>query len=153
MSVNRVYRHLKDGVTHVKYHGSDRPKAFNTVADSDIVVTTYSTLTTEFQSMSTRSLLHSIDWYRIVLDEGKPRLPLSFRELLPCITAINSTHHSPPRYSILSCLRRASRQLAMVSHGDPYSEQARRHWHPTRVHPRRAFLHARCLSEMDRVAL
>jgi SWI/SNF-related matrix-associated actin-dependent regulator of chromatin subfamily A3 len=33
-------------------------------------VTTYSTLKAEFQNKTKKSLLHSVDWYRIVLDEG-----------------------------------------------------------------------------------
>ncbi|PTB66813.1 hypothetical protein BBK36DRAFT_1116970 [Trichoderma citrinoviride] len=68
--LNEIKDHLKDGVTQIKYHGQDRPKDIDTIADSDIVVTTYSTLTSEFQAKSTPSLLHSIDWYRIVLDEA-----------------------------------------------------------------------------------
>ncbi|KAH0491045.1 hypothetical protein TgHK011_002491 [Trichoderma gracile] len=68
--VNEIEKHLKDGVTTIKYHGSNRPKDIDTVADSDIVVTTYSTLTSEFQTKSAPSLLHCIDWYRVVLDEA-----------------------------------------------------------------------------------
>ncbi|UKZ79857.1 hypothetical protein TrVFT333_007620 [Trichoderma virens FT-333] len=64
------FMHLKDGVKVIKYHSSDRPKSLDEIADSDIVVTTYSTLTAEFQIKSSPSLLHCIDWYRIVLDEA-----------------------------------------------------------------------------------
>ncbi|EHK18064.1 uncharacterized protein TRIVIDRAFT_44486, partial [Trichoderma virens Gv29-8] len=68
--INEIKEHLKDGVKVIKYHSSDRPKSLDEIADSDIVVTTYSTLTAEFQIKSSPSLLHCIDWYRIVLDEA-----------------------------------------------------------------------------------
>ncbi|KAL6886290.1 SNF2 family N-terminal domain-containing protein [Trichoderma longibrachiatum] len=68
--LKEIRLHLRDGVTKIRYHGIDRPRELDTIADSDIVVTTYSTLTSEFQTKSTPSLLHSIDWYRIVLDEA-----------------------------------------------------------------------------------
>lgn len=63
-------RYLDERVKKIKYHGSDRPTELDEILDSDIVVTTYSTLKAEFQNKSKKSLLHRIDWYRIVLDEG-----------------------------------------------------------------------------------
>lgn len=36
--------------------------------DADIVITTYNTLATEYKSKP--SILHDIEWYRLVLDEG-----------------------------------------------------------------------------------
>jgi hypothetical protein len=74
---NRLCRHLKGGLKVVKYHGPGRPKSLNAIQDSDIVVTTYNTLTVEYQTKSEHSLLHQIGWYRVVLDEGKPTLPIS----------------------------------------------------------------------------
>ncbi|KAL7933036.1 SNF2 family N-terminal domain-containing protein [Trichoderma chlorosporum] len=68
--INEIKKRLKKGVKYIKYHNSDRPKSLDMIADSDIVVTTYSTLTAEFQTKSKPSLLHCIDWYRIVLDEA-----------------------------------------------------------------------------------
>ncbi|KAL6904139.1 SNF2 family N-terminal domain-containing protein [Trichoderma evansii] len=68
--INEIKTHLKKGVKKIKYHGSDRPTKLSDVLDSDIVVTTYSTLKAEFQNKSAKSLLHCIDWYRIVLDEA-----------------------------------------------------------------------------------
>ncbi|KAL7911753.1 SNF2 family N-terminal domain-containing protein [Trichoderma velutinum] len=68
--MNEITEYLKDGVKVIKYHSSDRPKNIEQIADSDIVVTTYSTLTAEFQIKSSQSLLHCVDWYRIVLDEA-----------------------------------------------------------------------------------
>ncbi|RGP79329.1 hypothetical protein FLONG3_2558 [Fusarium longipes] len=49
--MNEVTKHLQKGLKVVKYHGDRRPKELSqldTVEDSDIVVTTYHTLTTEF---------------------------------------------------------------------------------------------------------
>ncbi|RFU78514.1 snf2 family domain-containing [Trichoderma arundinaceum] len=68
--MNEINKHLKGGVNVIKYHGSDRPKDTCTVSDSDIVVTTYNTLTAEFQIKSRPSVLNCIDWYRVVLDEA-----------------------------------------------------------------------------------
>ncbi|KAL7942560.1 SNF2 family N-terminal domain-containing protein [Trichoderma barbatum] len=68
--INEIKEHLRDGVKVIKYHSSDRPKDIDEIVNSDIVVTTYSTLTAEFQVKSSPSLLHCIDWYRVVLDEA-----------------------------------------------------------------------------------
>lgn len=62
----------------IKYHGPGRPENLDTIQDSDIVITTYNTLTVEFQNKSEPSLLHQIGWYRVVLDEGKPPPPPLF---------------------------------------------------------------------------
>lgn len=72
---NRIHRHLKGGLGVIKYHGPGRPKDLDTISDSDIVVTTYNTLTAEFLVKSKPSILHRIGWYRVVLDEGKPQPP------------------------------------------------------------------------------
>ncbi|KAH8802968.1 SNF2 family N-terminal domain-containing protein [Xylogone sp. PMI_703] len=68
--MNEIKKHLKEGLKVIKYHGSDRPKDLETISDSDIVITTYNTLTAEFQIKSKPSLLHRIGWYRVVLDEA-----------------------------------------------------------------------------------
>ncbi|KAM0457399.1 hypothetical protein ACHAO4_003198 [Trichoderma viride] len=68
--IDEINRYLKEGVKKIKYHGSDRPTELEEILDSDIVVTTYSTLKAEFQNKSKKSLLHRVDWYRIVLDEA-----------------------------------------------------------------------------------
>ncbi|KAI1422037.1 SNF2 family N-terminal domain-containing protein [Xylaria sp. FL1777] len=67
---NEVNKHLKGGLNVIKYHGSGRPKNLDTIQDSDIVLTTYSTLSHEFQIKSEPSCLHQIGWYRVVLDEA-----------------------------------------------------------------------------------
>ncbi|KAF3076718.1 putative SWI/SNF-related matrix-associated actin-dependent regulator of chromatin [Trichoderma lentiforme] len=68
--VNEIAVYLKHKVKVIKYHGSDRPKDIEQIADSDIVVTTYSTLTAEYQVKSKPSPLHCVDWFRVVLDEA-----------------------------------------------------------------------------------
>ena len=69
MSLSK-HSHLKKGLKVVKYHGPYRPKDLDKILDSDLVVTTYNTLTTEFQIKSKPSILHLVGWYRVVLDEG-----------------------------------------------------------------------------------
>ncbi|KAL6818335.1 SNF2 family N-terminal domain-containing protein [Trichoderma sp. SZMC 28013] len=68
--INEITDYLEQGVKVIKYHSSDRPKDIEQIADSDIVITTYSTLTAEHQIKTKQSLLHSVDWYRVVLDEA-----------------------------------------------------------------------------------
>ncbi|KAM0365760.1 hypothetical protein ACHAPK_009281 [Fusarium culmorum] len=72
--MNEVKKHLQTGLKIVKYHGDRRPKdlsELNTVEDSDIVVTTYHTLTTEYLiGKGKTSPLYKLGWYRVVLDEG-----------------------------------------------------------------------------------
>ncbi|KAI0592763.1 SNF2 family N-terminal domain-containing protein [Biscogniauxia sp. FL1348] len=68
--MNEIEKHLKGDLKVIKYHGSGRPKDLDTIQDSDIVVTTYNTLTREFQIKSEPSSLHQIGWYRVVLDEA-----------------------------------------------------------------------------------
>ncbi|EXF74188.1 SNF2 family domain-containing protein [Colletotrichum fioriniae PJ7] len=66
---NEIKKHVDGSLTHVKYHGPNREKDIDKIKGSDIVVTTYNTLSAEFEKKS--SILHKIGWYRVVLDEGK----------------------------------------------------------------------------------
>ncbi|CAF3557385.1 unnamed protein product [Fusarium graminearum] len=72
--MNEVKKHLQTGLKIVKYHGDRRPKdlsELNMVEDSDIVVTTYHTLTTEYLiGKGKTSPLYKLGWYRVVLDEA-----------------------------------------------------------------------------------
>jgi SNF2 family DNA or RNA helicase len=64
-------RHLDGSLKVMVYHGKHRSRDISEIIDSDIVLTTYPTVTTEAAlSASKKSLLHRIAWFRIVLDEG-----------------------------------------------------------------------------------
>ena len=130
----------------VQYHGPGRPKDLDTISDSDIVVTTYNTLTAEFLIRSKPSILHHMGWYRVVLDEGKPHHPFHFPRAH--LTAF-STYHPPPSHSLLPILRPPPRQLTMVSHRHAHPKQTCRHRRALRLHPRRAVLQSLRLPEVD----
>ncbi|RWA12443.1 hypothetical protein EKO27_g2635 [Xylaria grammica] len=66
--LNEVKTHLGDTLKWIKYHGVGREKDLDALADSDLIVTTYQTLRQEFANK--RSMLHKIEWYRVVLDEA-----------------------------------------------------------------------------------
>ncbi|EWY90122.1 hypothetical protein FOYG_07737 [Fusarium oxysporum NRRL 32931] len=72
--MNEVKKHLQRGVKVIKYHGENRPKTLeelSIIGDSDIVVTTYHTLTAEYLTEKGKnSPLCKLGWYRIVLDEA-----------------------------------------------------------------------------------
>ncbi|RSL69376.1 hypothetical protein CEP53_002228 [Fusarium sp. AF-6] len=69
--VNEIRKHLKSGLRVIKYHGQARSKHVSEIEDSDIVVTTYHTLSAEYQlNRGKSSPLHKIGWYRVVLDEA-----------------------------------------------------------------------------------
>ena len=57
------------------YHGRSREIDFNILADSDIVLTTYFVVSAE--ALDDSSPLNRIEWFRIVLDEGKKTLSLA----------------------------------------------------------------------------
>ncbi|CAL1531404.1 unnamed protein product, partial [Lymnaea stagnalis] len=52
------------------YYGQNRTKTFAFLKNQDVVITTYSTLASDFKMGETRSPLHKVEWLRIVLDEG-----------------------------------------------------------------------------------
>ncbi|WYZ36487.1 hypothetical protein EsH8_XV_000040 [Colletotrichum jinshuiense] len=65
---NEIDKHVQGNLRTIKYHGPGREKDIDKIKNSQIVVTTYNTLSTEFKKKS--SLLHKISWYRVVLDEA-----------------------------------------------------------------------------------
>lgn len=74
-------RHLQNGIKVVKYHGENRPKTVKELEDSDIVVTTYHTLTAEYLAgKGKNSPLYQLGWYRIVLDEGESSICSAYRD-------------------------------------------------------------------------
>lgn len=68
-----MYSHLGDAVKWIKYHGHGRERNLESLSKSDIVLTTYNTLATD--AAAKKSPLHSLGWFRVVLDEGASRLP------------------------------------------------------------------------------
>ncbi|KAF7526827.1 hypothetical protein G7054_g10639 [Neopestalotiopsis clavispora] len=72
---HEIAEHLADTLSVIRYHGPNRPKGqagLATLVNSDIVITTYNTLAKEWSTTghNKSSLLHSIEWYRVVLDEA-----------------------------------------------------------------------------------
>jgi SWI/SNF-related matrix-associated actin-dependent regulator of chromatin subfamily A3 len=57
-----------DALTMIKYHGTNRQTNVTKLCDADIIITTYHTLASDFTS--SKHLLNSITWYRLVLDEA-----------------------------------------------------------------------------------
>ena len=67
---DQMREHLKSkGLTHYTYHGSGRTKNAFELANYDIVVATYGTVTYELSRQQSSPLSH-IRWFRIVLDEA-----------------------------------------------------------------------------------
>jgi len=56
----------------VKYHGQRRRTLASAIEEADIVITTYHTLVADFKEIGDKSSpLHEVEWFRVVLDEGK----------------------------------------------------------------------------------
>ncbi|KAK5112333.1 hypothetical protein LTR62_004296 [Meristemomyces frigidus] len=54
--------------TYYMYHGAKRNRDLDSLADYDIVMTTYDTAAADFKSKT--GALHAINWFRVVLDEA-----------------------------------------------------------------------------------
>lgn len=64
-------RHLQPNtLKSCQYHGGKRETDLEKLADHDVVLTTFATVTTE-RYRSSLSPLQRISWFRIILDEGK----------------------------------------------------------------------------------
>ena len=50
------------------FHGPNRPYDSELLVTFDVVLTTYATLVADEK---TSGVLHQIEWYRVVLDEGR----------------------------------------------------------------------------------
>ena len=62
-------RHIKGGVVKTLiFHGHARPGTYEGVTDHDIVLTTYAVLAKDWMN---QRVLHKLEWYRVVLDEGQ----------------------------------------------------------------------------------
>jgi SNF2 family DNA or RNA helicase len=66
---------------YVKYHGADRRALSAAFGHQDVVLTTYGTVMAERRG--TKSILHKVHWYRLVLDEGKLRRKMRFHDDYP----------------------------------------------------------------------
>ncbi|CAM1506220.1 Fc.00g058610.m01.CDS01 [Cosmosporella sp. VM-42] len=66
--MNEIKLHLGDAVKVIRYHGHGRERDLRAISRSDIVITTYKTLATD--DASNKSPLHSLGWFRVVLDEA-----------------------------------------------------------------------------------
>ncbi|RBR14484.1 uncharacterized protein FIESC28_07720 [Fusarium coffeatum] len=63
-----VSSHFKDGsLRTIMFHGDSRPTQQTALMDYDIVLTTYATLVADFKH---RKVLHSLEWFRVILDEA-----------------------------------------------------------------------------------
>jgi SNF2 family DNA or RNA helicase len=69
-TTNPTIRHiLPDTLTVYKYHGPKRETDPTKLRNFDIVFTTYATIAAEFCKGT--SVIHQLEYYRLVLDEGK----------------------------------------------------------------------------------
>lgn len=68
-------------MTFYKYHGRQRQQDANLLFERDVVFSTYATLASEPDRGI--GILNSVEWFRIVLDEGEqhqiPRLSSMFQ--------------------------------------------------------------------------
>ena len=73
----QIKRHFHSGQINVHlHHGEGRATEFASLQGYDIIITTYETLCAELSGRSNlsskrRSVLHSGEWFRVVLDEGE----------------------------------------------------------------------------------
>lgn len=51
----------------IHFHGSGRPREPEVLRSVDLVLTTYATLAADHAD---QGILHQMEWYRVVLDEG-----------------------------------------------------------------------------------
>lgn len=65
----------------MKFHGVERRSLAAEIETADIVLTTYNTLTRDFHTKGAPSILHRLEWYRVVLDEGPIRGTIPYDRL------------------------------------------------------------------------
>jgi SWI/SNF-related matrix-associated actin-dependent regulator of chromatin subfamily A3 len=58
-----------------RYHGHGKSVGLLSLLQHDVVLTTYASIAADFCRGS--SILHRIEWYRVVLDEGKISLSVA----------------------------------------------------------------------------
>jgi hypothetical protein len=104
-----------------KYHGPKRELDLLKLLDFDVILTTYATVAAEFRRCS--NILHSINWFRIVLDEGRfGDLLLSTPNILVAYWNTDIKHYSPcnppPKYWTIPCCFNIVVQDSMVFEWD-----------------------------------
>lgn len=63
------HSHFSSGaLRYTRFHGQNRPKESKALQDYDIVLTTYATLAADHNG---QGLMYRMEWYRVVLDEGR----------------------------------------------------------------------------------
>lgn len=78
---NEIDQHTSGALKSYVYHGSSRTKDYGDLGDIDVILTTYSVLESVYRKQNygfkrkngmvkEKSLLHNIDFYRVILDEA-----------------------------------------------------------------------------------
>ncbi|KAJ4988673.1 DNA repair and recombination protein rad5c [Stagonosporopsis vannaccii] len=76
LMINEWFQELANAIRHfsnhtlttIKYHGQKRRCSLDKLRETDLVITTYHTLASDFSN--DKGLLNQIEWYRLVLDEA-----------------------------------------------------------------------------------
>ncbi|KAK3491228.1 SNF2 family N-terminal domain-containing protein [Neurospora hispaniola] len=64
-----IASHMPGALNLILFHGQGRPKNPESLASTDVVLTTYGTLAADYKKAGS-GLLQKMDWYRVVLDEA-----------------------------------------------------------------------------------
>jgi SNF2 family DNA or RNA helicase len=80
----QIQAHIYPGkLSMITYHGTNRLQDLDELSRYDIVLTTYGTVATEMNDgMKKKVALASLQWFRVVLDEGRYRPDSFFLEAL-----------------------------------------------------------------------
>ena len=74
-------RHIDKSLTVAKYYGKDRNADLKPYFTSDFVFTTYHTIASSINQ--TNAAVFNIEWFRVVLDEGKCDRPVDKPPKMP----------------------------------------------------------------------